>query len=209
MTIFFCLYLLIFKTLIIISRQLYRRQRVSMSNDVSRLQEQRMKLEQELMRTERQIYELEGEYLQETLKDGNVRRPKSRCDRCDLCGERELTAAAHTRLTRTGDASLLQALRGWDGYLGKQASSGAIRRINRYREADRMFSFSSVTTGQAAYVTKVRTAPRRRRHHQRKGMRWVGGREGDLTRLVSQRCSHRDGLSGVIVSSDHMGVRLS
>ena len=144
-----------------------------MSNDVSRLQEQRMKLEQELMRTERQIYELEGEYLQETLKDGNVRRPKSRCDRCDLCGERELTAAAHTRLTRTGDASLLQALRGWDGYLGKQASSGAIRRINRYREADRMFSFSSVTTGQAAYVTKVRTAPRRRRHHQRKGMRWV------------------------------------
>merc|ERR1712070_191426 len=92
-----------------------------MSNDVSRLQEQRMKLEQELMRTERQIYELEGEYLQETLKDGN-------------------------------------ALRGWDGYLGKQASSGAIRRINRYREADRMFSFSSVTTGQAAYVTKAAAA---------------------------------------------------
>ena len=40
--------------------------------------------------------------------------------------------------------------RGWDGYLGKQASSGAIRRINRFREADRMFSASSVTSGQAS-----------------------------------------------------------
>ena len=51
--------------------------------------------------------------------------------------------------------------RGWDGYLGKQASSGAIRRINRFREADRMFSASSVTSGQAssftaAAATKVR-----------------------------------------------------
>lgn len=63
------------------------------------------------MRTERQIYELEGEYLQETVKDGNI-------------------------------------LRGWDGYLGKQASSGAIRRINRFREADRMFSASSATAQQ-------------------------------------------------------------
>jgi len=46
-------------------------------------------------------------------------------------------------------------LRGWDGYLGKQASSGAIRRINRFREADRMFSASSVTTGQqSAFVAK-------------------------------------------------------
>lgn len=44
-------------------------------------------------------------------------------------------------------------LRGWDGYLGKQASSGAIRRINRFREADRMFSASSVTSGQASTFT--------------------------------------------------------
>ena len=41
-------------------------------------------------------------------------------------------------------------LRGWDSYLGKQASSGAIRRINRFREADRLFSASSLTSGQAA-----------------------------------------------------------
>jgi len=68
-------------------------------------------LEEELARTERQIYELEGEYLQETVKDGNI-------------------------------------LRGWDGYLGKQASSGAIRRINRFREADRLFSQSSATAQQ-------------------------------------------------------------
>lgn len=44
-------------------------------------------------------------------------------------------------------------LRGWDGYLGTQASSGAIRRINRFREADRMFSSSSVTSGQASTFT--------------------------------------------------------
>lgn len=41
-------------------------------------------------------------------------------------------------------------LRGWDSYLGQQASSGAIRRINRFREADRMFSASSVTSIQVA-----------------------------------------------------------
>ena len=44
-------------------------------------------------------------------------------------------------------------LRGWEGYLGKQASSGAIRHINRFREADRMFSASSVTSGQNATFT--------------------------------------------------------
>ena len=78
--------------------------------------EKKSLLEEELRRVERQIYELEGEYLQETVKDGNI-------------------------------------LRGWDSYLGKQASSGAIRRINRFREADRMFSGSSVTSGQASTVT--------------------------------------------------------
>mmetsp|Transcript_35271 Transcript_35271/g.112265 ORF Transcript_35271/g.112265 Transcript_35271/m.112265 type:complete len:119 (+) Transcript_35271:3-359(+) len=81
------------------------------SQDVAKLQERRAVLEEELARTERQIYELEGEYLQETVKDGNI-------------------------------------LRGWDGYLGKQASSGAIRRINRFREADRLFSASSATAQQ-------------------------------------------------------------
>jgi len=75
--------------------------------------EKKSNLEEELRRVERQIYELEGEYLQETVKDGNI-------------------------------------LRGWESYLGKQASSGAIRRINRFREADRMFSASSVTSGQAS-----------------------------------------------------------
>ena len=49
-------------------------------------------------------------------------------------------------------------LRGWEGYLGKQASSGAIRRINRFREADRMFSASSVTSGSNATFTGKATA---------------------------------------------------
>jgi hypothetical protein len=60
-------------------------------------------------------------------------------------------------------------LRGWDSYLGKQASSGAIRRINRFREADRMFSASSVTSGQTSSFNatgqggqKVRAAHRSR-----------------------------------------------
>lgn len=75
--------------------------------------EKKQLLEEDLRRVEKQIYDLEGEYLQETVKDGNI-------------------------------------LRGWDGYLGKGASSGAIRRINRFREADRMFSASSVTSGQAS-----------------------------------------------------------
>ena len=40
-----------------------------------------------------------------------------------------------------------------------QASSGAIRRINRFREADRMFSSSSVTSGpQSAFVAKAQSA---------------------------------------------------
>merc|ERR1712039_185571 len=93
------------------------------SQEGLKLQERKATLEEELARTERQIYELEGEYLQETVKDGNI-------------------------------------LRGWDGYLGKQASSGAIRRINRFREADRMFSASSVTTGQqSAFVAKKAAPP--------------------------------------------------
>lgn len=80
-------------------------------SDLAAVLDRKAGLEEELIRTERQIFELEGEYLQETVKDGNI-------------------------------------LRGWDGYLGTQASSGAIRRINRFREADRMFSASSVTSGQ-------------------------------------------------------------
>ena len=79
----------------------------------SAILEKKQLLEEDLRRIEKQIYDLEGEYLQETVKDGNI-------------------------------------LRGWDSYHGKQASSGAIRRINRFREADRMFSASSVTSGQAS-----------------------------------------------------------
>ena len=92
--------------------------------------EKKSNLEEELRRVERQIYELEGEYLQETVKDGNI-------------------------------------LRGWDGYLGKQASSGAIRRINRFREADRMFSASSATSGQASTFTAAAAATKVRRPSRR------------------------------------------
>ncbi|KAL1500569.1 hypothetical protein AB1Y20_013224 [Prymnesium parvum] len=89
--------------------------------DTAKIQEKKAALEEELRRTEKQIYDLEGEYLEETLKDGNI-------------------------------------LRGWDGYLGKQASSGAIRRINRFRDSDRMFSASSVTSGQASAFTAAKAA---------------------------------------------------
>ena len=53
-------------------------------------------------------------------------------------------------------------LRGWDGYLGKQASSGAIRRINRFREADRMFSASSVSAGEksSSFASSTKVAQR-------------------------------------------------
>merc|ERR1719316_2357663 len=85
--------------------------------------EKKQTLEEDLRAVEKQIYDLEGEYLQETVKDGNI-------------------------------------LRGWDGYLGKQASSGAIRRINRFREADRLFSASSATSAQsAAFSGKKPAAP--------------------------------------------------
>ena len=92
--------------------------------ELQKLQERKAALEEELAKTEKQIYDLEGEYLQETLKDGNI-------------------------------------LRGWDSYLGTSGggSSGAIRRINRFREADRMFSMSSVTAGpQSAFVAKAQSA---------------------------------------------------
>ena len=44
----------------------------SASQEVAKLQERKASLEEELARTERQIYDLEGEYLQETVKDGNI-----------------------------------------------------------------------------------------------------------------------------------------
>lgn len=93
----------------------------------SAILEKKQLLEEDLRRVEKQIYELEGEYLQETVKDGNI-------------------------------------LRGWDSYLGKQASSGAIRRINRFREADRMFTASSVTSGQTSTstVSAAAAAPKAR-----------------------------------------------
>ena len=62
-------------------------------------------------------------------------------------------------------------LRGWDGYLGKQASSGAIRRINRFREADRMFSASSVTSGQASTFATAGKVPLRSRFSPARTMR--------------------------------------
>lgn len=46
-------------------------------------------------------------------------------------------------------------LRAWDGYLGTQNSSGAIRRINRFRESDRLFSASSVTSNAVAAGNKA------------------------------------------------------
>jgi len=49
-------------------------------------------------------------------------------------------------------------LRGWDGYLGTQNSSGAIRRINRFRESDRLFSASSVTSNAVAAGNKAAAA---------------------------------------------------
>ena len=59
-----------------------------MSLDLTKLTEKKQALEEELARTEKQIYDLEADFLQETLKEGNI-------------------------------------LRGWEGYLGTQSSSGA------------------------------------------------------------------------------------
>jgi len=70
---------------------------------------------------EKQLYDIEGQYLEETLEMGNI-------------------------------------LRGWDGYLGTQNSSGAIRRINRFRESDRLFSASSVTSSAVSAGSKAATA---------------------------------------------------
>ena len=94
-----------------------------MSLDLTKLTEKKQALEEELARTEKQIYDLEADFLQETLKEGNI-------------------------------------LRGWEGYLGTQSSSGAIRRINRFREADRMFSASSVTSGQQSTFNAGAQAPK-------------------------------------------------
>jgi chromatin modification-related protein EAF6 len=49
-------------------------------------------------------------------------------------------------------------LRGWDGYLGTHNSSGAIRRINRFRESDRIFSASSVTSAAVPAGSKAAAA---------------------------------------------------
>ena len=87
----------------------------------TKLTEKKQALEEELARTEKQIYDLEADFLQETLKEGNI-------------------------------------LRGWEGYLGTQSSSGAIRRINRFREADRMFSGSSCTSGASASFGPAKAA---------------------------------------------------
>ena len=103
------------------ARAVRRRLRRAMSLDLTKLTEKKQALEEELARTEKQIYDLEADFLQETLKEGNI-------------------------------------LRGWEGYLGTQSSSGAIRRINRFREADRMFSGSSCTSGASASFGPAKAA---------------------------------------------------
>lgn len=108
--------------------------------------EKKQLLEEDLRRVEKQIYELEGEYLQETVKDGNI-------------------------------------LRGWDSYLGKGASSGAIRRINRFREADRLFSGSSVTSGKEASGAKE--------GGQKESSGGGGGKVKDSKKSGSSGGSHR------------------
>lgn len=156
-------------------------------------QERRAVLEEELARTERQIYELEGEYLQETIKDGNILRgwdgylgkqvghifmssaslSSHRGVRPDASHEDPGTpptadptslgvAAISDRNREEGtstaivgpNADVAHAPGVRPGELdpahthqprhATQASSGAIRRVNRFREADRMFSASSV-----------------------------------------------------------------
>ena len=143
-------------------------------NDTAKIQEKKAALEEELRRTEKQIYDLEGEYLEarplqrmpcpQTHATPVVAAsiPRGDCSATTLCHHFHGTCDAtlvHCLWTQETlkDGNIL---RGWDGYLGNQASSGAIRRINRFREADRMFSASSMTSGQASTFTsaKVRHA---------------------------------------------------
>lgn len=104
--------------------------------------EKKQLLEEDLRRVEKQIYDLEGEYLQVHARGQNSIAIHL-LSHCQHACAAQICALQET----VKDGNIL---RGWDGYLGKQASSGAIRRINRFREADRMFSASSVTSGQAS-----------------------------------------------------------
>ena len=107
-------------------------------------------LEEELRKVEQQIYALEGEYLQVCVSARGIFSCNNRTQRTDthrLC--------THLLQETVKDGNIL---RGWDSYHGKQASSGAIRRINRFREADRMFSASSVTSGQASTFNAASSA---------------------------------------------------
>ncbi|KAJ1617523.1 histone acetyltransferase subunit NuA4-domain-containing protein [Pavlovales sp. CCMP2436] len=73
--------------------------------------------------------------------------------------EKELYDMEGTYLEET--LELGNILRAWDGYLGTQNSSGAIRRINRFRESDRLFSASSVTSNAVAAGNKATAAEQR------------------------------------------------
>lgn len=117
--------------------------------DINKIQERKLMLEEELRRTERQIYDLEGEYLQARALPCVPSQPEQPPEQQSPCPQETLK-----------DGNIL---RGWDGYLGKQASSGAIRRINRFREADRMFSASSVTSGSASTFATAKVSPPRPR----------------------------------------------
>lgn len=70
--------------------------------------------------------------------------------------EKELYDLEGTYLEETLEMGNI--LRAWDGYLGTQNSSGAIRRINRFRESDRLFSASSVTSNAVAAGNKAAAA---------------------------------------------------
>lgn len=114
------------------------------TSTTSAVLEKKGNLEEELRRVERQIYELEGEYLQARVHQPQLPYCALACVLIDVCRENAISSCAQETVK---DGNIL---RGWEGYMGQQASSGAIRRINRFREADRMFSASSLTSGQAS-----------------------------------------------------------
>ena len=111
----------------------------ALTSSSSLILEKKQALEEEVRRVEKQIYDLEGEYLQVCARERDL-PPAPRADFFSC-----LLSCRQQETVKDGNI-----LRGWDSYLGTQASSGAIRRINRFREADRMFSASSVTSGQVS-----------------------------------------------------------
>lgn len=106
--------------------------------DIAKLNEKKRTLEEKLAALERQIYCLEGSYLQDTRSVGNI-----------LTGGVSPPPLLGPRLCLHTDGVVL--LQGWDNYLS--ARSGTLKRPQKFKESDRLFSLSSVTSLKVVSLT--------------------------------------------------------